>query len=109
NADTVAIKHLVAIGAGIDDAGVRITHNIDARRTNEPAAVEWVPDRYRESLQIHFLVAPDIWLNRSSLHVNRRNRGEASEQVTPAWLGPLGFHLLGHSFVSPEVCQISLG
>src|SRR5437899_2057 len=89
NADTVAIKYLVAIGAGIDDAGVRIAHNIDARRTNEPAAVEWVPDRYRESLQIHFVVAQDILLNRSSLHVNRRNRGEAFEQFSPKLQQPI--------------------
>src|SRR5262245_55638191 len=49
DADAIFVEHLIAIGAGIDDAGVGITHDVDARGADETPAVLRVPDRRWET------------------------------------------------------------
>src|SRR5215471_20419966 len=83
NANAVPIEHLIAISAGIDDAGIGIAHDIDACRPDEPAAVAGMPYRRRKAIQVNFTVAKDIFLNRPSLDHHRWNRRKTFEQLPP--------------------------
>src|SRR5262245_49654108 len=73
NADAIFVEYLIAIGAGIDDAGIGIAHNVDACGADEPAAVAGMPDRRGEAIQVHFTIPQDIFLNRPPLDHNGRN------------------------------------
>ncbi len=66
---------LNAIGAVIDPACVRVAHDDHARRTDEIAAVELVPFRGRNLLDIDVLAFVDIIQQRSAIDLDRRNRG----------------------------------
>src|SRR5262249_59528558 len=63
NANAVPIEHLIAISAGIDDAGIGIAHDINACRPDEPAPITGMPYRRRKAIQVNFTVPKNIFLN----------------------------------------------
>jgi hypothetical protein len=83
NADAISIENLVTVCADIDDSGVGIAHDVDARRADEATAVPGMPDRRRKSRQVNIAVAQNIFLNRATFDCCRRNWLKAFQQFAP--------------------------
>src|SRR5262245_23278170 len=81
--DAIFVEYLIAVGADVDVAVVRITHDINARSTDEAAAVAGMPDGRRKAREINIGVAQNIFLYRAALDGRRRNGRKAFEHTAP--------------------------
>src|SRR6478752_1899862 len=83
NANAVSVEKLIAVCADIDDPGVGIAHNVDARGADEAAAIARMPNRRRKNSQVNIAVAQHIFLDRTTFYCCRRNWLEPFEQFAP--------------------------
>ena len=76
DADAIFVEYLIAIGAGVDDTRVGIAHDVDARGADETAAVARCQIGAGKRVKSTIAVAQNIFLNRSTLDRDGRNRRE---------------------------------
>src|SRR5512145_1731915 len=81
--DAIFVEYLIAVGADVDVAAVRIAHDVDARGADEASAVFRVPNRRGESREINLGVTQNVFLYRAALDGRRWNRRKAFKHSAP--------------------------